>query len=94
MSGFLPDAEWGAMDIRKVVLLSKLPKRNLSHESRITQMGYAQFFFDQKYNFFENEFAFGTFKAICLLLGPPNGMVCVMKTPMRLCAICIIGIIS
>jgi hypothetical protein len=32
--------------------------------------------------------------AIHLLLGPPNGMVRVMKTPMRLCDICIIGIIS
>jgi hypothetical protein len=27
MSGFLPDAEWGAMDIRKGVLLSKLTQR-------------------------------------------------------------------
>jgi hypothetical protein len=33
-------------------------------------------------------------KAICLLLDPSKGMFGVMKTPKRLRAICIIGIIS
>jgi hypothetical protein len=33
-------------------------------------------------------------KAIHLLLEPPNGMLRAMKTPMRLRAICINGIIS
>jgi hypothetical protein len=33
-------------------------------------------------------------KAICLLLDPSKGMFCPMKTPKRVRAICIIGIIS